>query len=76
VTLAASRLLGPDAAPAPRLATDKSTAKPSAKRRRIQLPLIVESRSLVVCSFGQTNNQIMLLTAAGCVNEKPRGLIN
>src|ERR1035441_10778296 len=43
VTLAASRLLGPDAAPAPRLAMDKSTARPSAKRRRIQLPLIVES---------------------------------
>jgi hypothetical protein len=42
VTLAASRLLGPDAAPAPRLATDKSTARPSAKRRRIQLPFIVK----------------------------------
>src|ERR1700681_1196051 len=38
VTLAASRLLGPDAAPAPRLATNKSTARLSAKRRRIQLP--------------------------------------
>jgi hypothetical protein len=36
--LAASRLLGLDAAPAPRLATDKTTARPSAKRRRIQLP--------------------------------------
>jgi hypothetical protein len=44
VTLAASRLLGPDAAPAPRLATDKTTARLSAKRRRIQFPLIVESR--------------------------------
>src|ERR1019366_1767219 len=42
VTLAASRLLGPDAAPAPRLAMDKSTARPSAKRGRIQLPLIGE----------------------------------
>ena len=37
-TLAASELFGPDAAPAPRLATDKSTARLSAKRRRIQLP--------------------------------------
>src|SRR6266850_3447768 len=40
VTVAASELFGPDAAPAPRLATDKSTARPSAKRRRIQLPRI------------------------------------
>jgi hypothetical protein len=55
VTLAASRLLGPDAAPAPRLAIDKSTARPSAKRRRIQLPPIEESRFLVVCSFRQAN---------------------
>src|SRR5208337_3604784 len=54
VTLAASRLLGPDAAPAPRLATDKTSARPSAKRRRIQIPLVVEVVSLVVCSFGQT----------------------
>jgi len=38
VTLAAPRLLGPDAAPAPRLAIDKRTARLSAKRRRIQLP--------------------------------------
>jgi hypothetical protein len=38
MTLAASRLSGLDAAPAPRLATDKTTARPSAKRRRIQLP--------------------------------------
>ena len=39
-TLAASELFGPDAAPAPRLATDKSTARLSAKRRRIRLPRI------------------------------------
>ena len=54
VTLAASRLLGLDAAPAPRLATDKTTARPSAKRRRIQIPLVVEVVTLVVCSFAQT----------------------
>src|SRR5208282_2627633 len=54
VTMAASRLLGLDAAPAPRLATDKTTARPSAKRRRIQIPLVVEVVTLVVCSFGQT----------------------
>src|SRR5271169_6466242 len=46
VTLAASRLFGPDAAPAPRLATDKTTARPSAKRRRIQLPPRRESRAI------------------------------
>ncbi len=54
VTLAASRLLGLDAAPTPRLATDKTTARLSAKRRRIQLPLIVKVGSRVACSFGQT----------------------
>jgi hypothetical protein len=30
---------------------DKSTTRLSAKRRRIQLPLVVESRLLLVCSF-------------------------
>src|SRR5258706_9517016 len=45
-TVAASELFGPDAAPAPRLATDKSTARLSAKRRRIQLPRISKVVSL------------------------------
>jgi hypothetical protein len=62
--LSASRLLGLDAAPTPRLAMDKRTTRLSAKRRRIQLPLVVESRFLVVCSFGH-NEQSYDATEAG-----------
>ncbi len=70
VTLAASRLLGPDAAPAPRLAIDKTTARPSAKRRRIQLP----PKSRKVVFLGRmlllSDDSTMLLREGLGVNQK------
>src|SRR5271169_4702972 len=69
VTLAASRLFGPDAAPAPRLATDKTTARPSAKRRRIQLPPRRESRAIGRMLLW-SNDLTMLPRPGGGVNQK------
>jgi hypothetical protein len=69
VTLAASRLLGLDAAPAPRLATDKTTARPSAKRRRIQLPLN-RGKSFSGRMLLWSNDLKMLPGRRGCVNQK------